>query len=100
MLARVARYQVPPERCDDALREFGEASRSISEMDGLEGGYIFVDSESGTMLTVTVWRDQPTLDASEVRAASMRQRAAREVDGEVQSVWVFDVVRSFGDGVP
>jgi heme-degrading monooxygenase HmoA len=97
VLARVARYQVPPERCDEAVAAFQDAARTIAEQQGLEGGWIFVDSDSGTTMTVTVWRDQQTLDASEVRAASMRQKAAREVDGEVQSVWIFDVVRSFGD---
>ncbi|MDQ2984357.1 MAG: antibiotic biosynthesis monooxygenase [Actinomycetota bacterium] len=96
MLARVARYQVPPERCDDTVRAFQEAANTIAELDGLEHGWFFVDSESGATLTVTVWRDQQALDASEVRAASIRQRAAREVDGEVQAVWLFDVIRQFG----
>jgi heme-degrading monooxygenase HmoA len=91
----VARYQVEPDRCDDAIRAFGEAAREIAAMDGLEQGYICVNSEDGTVMTITFWRDQAALDASETRAVTLRQRATREVEGEVQSVHVFDVVRDF-----
>jgi heme-degrading monooxygenase HmoA len=91
----VARYQVEPDRCDDAVRAFGEAATEIADMEGLEQGYICVNSEDGTVMTITVWRDQASLDASETRAVTLRQRAVREVDGELQSVHVFDVVHDF-----
>jgi heme-degrading monooxygenase HmoA len=95
MLARVARYEVPPERVGEAVVAFQEAAMTIAELDGVEGIWIFADSDSGTTMTVSLWRDQQTLDASEVRAATLRQRAARNVGGEVQSVFIFDVVRAF-----
>ncbi len=93
MLARVARYQVEPDRCDDAVRAFEEAAGELGQLQGSVGGYILVDSENGTTMTVTLWEDQRALDASETHAATLRQRAARAADGEVQAVWVFDVVR-------
>ena len=97
MQARVARYVVAPERCDEAVAAFQSAAREImASMSGLSGGYIFVDSETGTTMTITLWESQAALDASGTRAAALRQRAVHEVDGEVQSVQVFDVVRDFG----
>ena len=95
MLARVARYTVDPERCEEAVAAFTEAAREIAEERGLEQGYLFVDSESGAIVTVTVWADQTTMDASEVHAATLRRRAIGAVEGDVQSVQVFDVVRDF-----
>jgi heme-degrading monooxygenase HmoA len=95
MLARVARYTVDPERCEEAVEAFTEAAREIAEERGLEQGYLFVDSESGAIVTVTVWADQTTMDASEVHAATLRRRAIGAVEGDVQSVQVFDVVRDF-----
>ena len=91
----MARYLVDPDRCDDAVRAFSEAAGEIADLDGLEQGYICVNSEDGTVMTITIWRDQAALDASETRAVTLRQRAIREVDGELQSVHVFDVVRDF-----
>lgn len=97
MLARVARYAVAPDRCDDAVAALQLAAQEISAaMTGLSGGYIIVDSETGTTMTITLWETQAALDASETRAAALRQRAIHAVDGEVQSVQVFDVVREFG----
>jgi heme-degrading monooxygenase HmoA len=95
MLARIARYEVDPERCDDAVRAFQESAREIADFAGLHSGYICVDSESGAVITVTFWEDQQSLDASEVHAAAARQRAIREVDGDVLAVQVYDVVRDF-----
>ena len=96
MLARVARYQIEPDRCDEAVRAFMDAAREVVELEGFDAGYIVVDSGSGVMLTFTVWESRAALEASEVRAAALRQRASRAVDGEIQSVGVYDVVRPFG----
>jgi heme-degrading monooxygenase HmoA len=96
MLARVARYQVDPDRCDEAVQAFLEAGRELGQLAGLESAYVLVDSESGATMTVTLWASRAALDASETRAASLRQRASRSVEAEVESVVVFDVVRELG----
>jgi len=96
MLARVARYQIAPERCDDAVRAFQEVGAELAKLGGMNAGWVLVDTESGTTMTVTLWENQASLDASGTRAAAARQRAVREADGEVQSVVVFDVVRELG----
>jgi heme-degrading monooxygenase HmoA len=97
MLARVARYEVSPDRCDDAVKAFQESARDIAMMKGLDRGYVVVDSETGAIMTLTFWQNQASLDASETAAATARRRAISAVDGEVQSVQVFDVVREFSD---
>ena len=96
MHARVARYAIEPDKVDDALAGFSEAGREIAELDGFEGGHVLVDRDDGTVVTITLWRDRIALDRSEVRAASLRQRAARTVDGEVQSVTAYEVPIEIG----
>jgi heme-degrading monooxygenase HmoA len=96
MLARVARYDIDPERCEDAVRAFEEAGQALVDFEGFVRGYLLVDSESGTTMTVTLWSNQATLGASETRASLLRQRAVREVDGAVQSVLTFDITRELG----
>ena len=97
MLARVARYEINPERCDEAVDAFMESAQSIAGMDGLERGYVLVDSENGGVMTITFWRDDNTAEASAVAATRARRRAVEAVDGDVLSVQSFDVVRDFGD---
>ena len=86
MFARVVRYRVEPERCDEALEAFEEAAKSIGDIDGITGGYVMVDGDEGRILTVTLWEDQTKMEASEVRASRLRQEALRTVDGDIDSV--------------
>jgi quinol monooxygenase YgiN len=86
MFARVVRYTVDPERCDEALAAFEEAAEAIGDIDGIMGGYVMVDGDEGRILTVTIWEDQAKMEASEVRASRLRQEALQTVEGDVDSV--------------
>jgi heme-degrading monooxygenase HmoA len=97
MLARVARYEVPPDRCDEAVEAFADSAKSIASMDGFQSGYLFVDSETGETMTVVFWDSPTAAESSATHAATARRRAVAAVDGEVQSVQNFDVVRTIGD---
>jgi heme-degrading monooxygenase HmoA len=93
MLARVARYEVAPERCEEAVEAFTGAGDEIAGMTGFQSGYVLVDSESGSIISCTFWNDGQSLETSAARAASARRRAVDAVEGEVVSVQTFDVVR-------
>jgi heme-degrading monooxygenase HmoA len=86
MFARVVRYTVDPDRCDEALTKFEEAAKQIGDIDGITGGYVMADGESGRIITVTLWEDRQKMEASEVRASRLRQEALRSVEGDVESV--------------
>jgi heme-degrading monooxygenase HmoA len=86
VFARVVRYSVEPERCEEALAAFEEAAREIGEIDGIQGAYVMADGDSGRIITLTLWEDREKLEASEVRASALRQQALRTVEGEIESV--------------
>jgi heme-degrading monooxygenase HmoA len=94
--ARLARYAIEPDRLVDALESFREAGRELSELEGYRGGHVLVDHDDGTLITLTLWESRAAVDASDVRAAFLRQRAVRTVDGEVQSVTSYDVPFELG----
>lgn len=98
MFARLARYDVPPERIDDAIKSFAEAGQSLAQLDGMEGGYVLIDPDTGKTLTLTFWRNQTLMDASETRATLMRQKAARAADGSVEAIDRYEVAVTFGSG--
>jgi heme-degrading monooxygenase HmoA len=86
MHARVARYRIEPDRCQDAVASFTEAGAEIAKLDGFRDGYVFVDADDGEILTITVWDSNASLDASDMKATSARRRAAEAVDGIVEAV--------------
>ena len=96
MYARIARYIIDPDRCDEAVASFGEAGTKIGALEGFESGYLLIDTDSGEVVTLTFWESQAALDASEMRATSARQGAVRAVDGNVDAVKRYDVVRDIG----
>jgi len=86
VFARVVRYSVDPERCDEALKAFEQAAQEIGAIDGIAGGYVMADGDDGLIITVTIWHDRNAMENSEVRASRLRQDALRAVDGEIMSV--------------
>lgn len=93
MLARVARYEVQPDRIDDAVQAFGEAATQVEQLAGFAGGYVLVDPEDGRTMTLTLWSNAAALENSESVAGRARRHAAEAVGGSVLSVEKFDVAR-------
>lgn len=98
MHARVARYAIDPDRIDEALDGLRDAGRELSELQGYKGGHVLVDWDEGAVITMTLWENRAAVDRSDVRAAQLRQRALRAVDGEVQSVSCYEVPFELGQG--
>ena len=96
MHARVARYGIDPDKMVDALEALRDAGRELADLEGYKGGHVLVDYDDGTLITLTLWENRAAIDRSEVRAAQLRQRALRSVDGEVQSVTCYEVPFELG----
>ena len=96
MHARVARYRIDPERCEDAVSSFGEAGREIAQLTGFKDGYVLVDPDDGEVMTVTLWESAAALETSDTQASASRRRAIQAVGGEVESVMRYDVAVELG----
>jgi heme-degrading monooxygenase HmoA len=99
MFARVARYEVKPERTDEAVDAFRDAAEQLEGIEGLKGGYVLADHEDGVIMSMTLWESRSAMDDSEVKAAGLRQQAAKSVDGAVVSVHCLDVSVEIGSSV-
>ena len=100
MFARVARYEVAPERMDEAVEAFREALTEISGLEGLKGGSVLTDAEDGVIVSMTFWESRKSMEDSEVQAAGLRRQAAKRVDGSVVSVQCLDVIAEIGAAAP
>ena len=99
MFARVARYEVTPDRTPEAIEAFHDAVTQLEGTPGLAGGYVFVDYEDGAIMSMTLWENRTALDESERKASGLRQDAAKRVDGRVVSVQSLDVAIEIGAAV-
>jgi len=100
MFARVARYEVAPERMGEAVEAFRDAVGRIEGLQGLKGGSVLVDADDGVIMSMTFWETRSAMEDSEVQAAGARQAAAKRVDGTVVSVHCLDVVAEIGAVAP
>ena len=91
MFARVARYEVPAESISDAAESFQQAIGEIRSMRGLAEAYLLVSTDSGRVLTMTVWESRPDMEASRVTASRLRSEAARALGGSVVSAEEYEV---------
>ena len=99
MFARVARYEVEPDRTHEAIEAFHDAAAQLEGTEGLAGGYVCVDYEDGAIMSMTLWQNRVAMDESERKAAGLRADAAKRVDGRVVSVQSLDVALEIGAGV-
>jgi heme-degrading monooxygenase HmoA len=99
MFARVARYDVPPDRTHEAIEAFHDAVAQLEGTNGLQGGYVCVDYEDGAIMSMTLWENRSAMDESERQASELRQDAAKRVEGTVVSVQSLDVAIEIGVGV-
>jgi heme-degrading monooxygenase HmoA len=99
MFARVARYEVEPERTDEAIEAFRAAAEQLEGLSGLKGGYVLADWEDGVIMSMTPWESRAAMDQSEVKAAGLRQQAAKGVDGSVVPVHCLEVPIEIGSNV-
>jgi heme-degrading monooxygenase HmoA len=99
MYARIARYDVEPDRTGEAIDAFREAVRQLEGLEGLKGGYVLADWEDGVIMSLTLWENRTAMDNSESKAGALRQQAAKSVDGVVVSVHNLDVPIEIGAAV-
>jgi heme-degrading monooxygenase HmoA len=97
MFARVVRYQIPEARFGEVVPAFRESVEQLRDIEGNKGGYLLIDRDNCTALTLTLWDNQATLQASEVSATKLRSDAIDAVEGEVQSIDRCEVALDFSE---
>jgi heme-degrading monooxygenase HmoA len=90
VFARVAVYEVPGHRVDEAIERFREAIAQIREM-GPEEVFVLVSPENDRALTMSVWDQEEVMEASRIKASRLRSGASNAVGGSVQSVVEYQV---------
>ena len=90
MFARVAVYEIPGHRMDEAVEGFREAISQIAEKHP-EEVLLLVSRESNRALTMSLWERHDAMEGSRMMATRLRTEAAKSVGGSIQSVVEYEI---------
>jgi heme-degrading monooxygenase HmoA len=96
VFARLARYEIDPDRADEAVDSFREVAGELAQIPGSKGGYVLVDQE-GSIATLTLWESRSALLDSQSQAGRLRQVAMQAVAGSVVSVNEYEIAVDFAE---
>jgi heme-degrading monooxygenase HmoA len=99
MYARIARYRIPIDHFGTVVEAFREVVEEVQNIEGNKGGYLLVDPDNSTALSVTFWDNRVAMEGSEVRASRLRSEAIETLEGDVQSVDRCEVALDFSQQV-
>jgi heme-degrading monooxygenase HmoA len=84
MWARLSRFAgLPPERIDQAIREFQEQQLpTFEQLPGFEGVAVMVDRSAGKAAAITYWASREALKQSDKLADRARDQAVQTAQPE------------------
>ena len=97
MYARIARYKIPIDHFGEVVEAFRASVEEVQDIEGSKGGYLLVDPDNSTALSVTFWDNRVAMEGSEVRASRLRSQAIDSLEGEVQTVDRCEVALDFSE---
>jgi heme-degrading monooxygenase HmoA len=91
MHARMTRYEGAPTH---AIEETLQAKKGVlptefGQTEGMKGAVFLVDRQSGTVVVISLWRDEEAMRASEDEATRVREEVTNP--GETASVERYEV---------
>ncbi len=91
MHARATTIRVGQNAGDAAIEQYRGALAAFRDMDGNRGAFLLVDPVAGRGVGVTLWESEEAMVESREQAEQLRQRAAEEAQGEIESVVEYQV---------
>lgn len=91
MHARATTLRTSPEAAEQAIEQYRQALSTFREMDGNRGAFLLVDRNSGKGIGVTLWDDEQAMTHSREQAEQIRQQAAQQAQGQIESVDEYEI---------
>jgi heme-degrading monooxygenase HmoA len=91
MHARVTRYEgAAPQSMEETLQaKKGVLPTEFGQTEGMKGAVFLADRQSGTVVVISLWRDEEAMQASEAEATRVREEVTGP--GETASVERYEV---------
>jgi heme-degrading monooxygenase HmoA len=92
MFARVTTYEGPPDKLDEVLHVTREkVIPGAEKLEGFEGAYLLVDRKTGKSMSISLWRSEKDVHASEEAGSRLRSQGASAGGSKELSVHTYEV---------
>ncbi len=92
MFARVTTYEGPPDKLDEVLHVTREkVIPGAEKLEGFEGAYLLVDRKTGNSMSISLWRSEKDVHASEEAGSRLRSQGTSAGSSKELSVHTYEV---------
>jgi heme-degrading monooxygenase HmoA len=91
MFARATTLRGSAEKVDAGVQQYQEALSRFREIPGNQGAFLLIDRSSGKGMGVTLWESEHAMTDSREQADQLRQQAAQQAGGQIESVEEYEV---------
>ena len=91
MFARATTLQGSPESVEGGVQQYRDSLSRFRQIPGNQGAFLLIDRSSGKGIGVTLWESEQAMADSREQATQLRQQAAAQAGGQIQSVEEYEV---------
>jgi heme-degrading monooxygenase HmoA len=91
MHARATTIRVGQDVAEDAIDQYRNALTTFRGIEGNRGAFLLVDRTSGRGIGVTLWESEQAMVDSREQADQLRQQAAEQARGQIESVEEYEI---------
>ena len=91
MHARATTLRVGEGVADAAIDQYRNTLTTFRGIEGNRGAFLFVDRARGKGIGVTLWESEEAMTNSREQADQLRQQAAEQARGQIESVEEYEI---------
>jgi heme-degrading monooxygenase HmoA len=91
MFARATTLQGSPENVETGVQQYRDALSRFRQIPGSQGAFLLIDRRAGKGIGVTLWESEQAMTESREQADQLRQQAAQQAGGRIESVEEYEV---------
>ena len=91
MFARATTLQGSPDSVDGAVQQYRDSLSRFRQIPGNQGALLLIDRSGGKGIAVTLWDSEQAIADSREQATQLREQAAKQAGGQIQSVEEYEV---------
>jgi heme-degrading monooxygenase HmoA len=91
VFARATTLHGSADNVDVGIQQYEEALSRFREIPGNQGAFLLIDRRAGKGIGVTLWESEQAMTDSRAQADQLRQQAAQQAGGRIESVDEYEV---------
>jgi heme-degrading monooxygenase HmoA len=91
LFARATTLRGTPDSVEAGVQQYRDTLSRFRQIPGNRGAFLLIDRRSGKGIGVTLWESEQAMVDSREQANQLRQQAAEQAGGQIESVEEYEV---------